>query len=120
MTLTTKRPQLTKKHFEALATAIAKNMGGNLRKKMAHSISPVLKQLNPAFDEQRFMKACLGKYLPKDEGERRIIVKIGDAGVWETLQYQLLTQEQAIHIAVNPNVNDASRGRYYVLAKYMQ
>ena len=120
MTLTAKRPQLTKKHFEALATAIAKNMGGNLRKKMAHSISPVLKQLNPAFDEQRFMKACLGKYLPKDDGERRIVVRIGVDGVWETLQRQILTGSQSTHIVVNPNVNDAFRGRYYILAKYMQ
>lgn len=56
------RPELTRKHFEAISAAISKTPGGNLRRRLGSVLVPVLKEFNPGFNEDLFLTQCQGRF----------------------------------------------------------
>lgn len=49
---------MSKKHFEALAAEIRKLDNAISRRDAAYAVMKVAEQFNPAFDAERFYKAC--------------------------------------------------------------
>lgn len=60
MSSTRTRPSMTRRHFDAIAQAIAGMQGANLRERFARTLVPALQQFNESFDEERFVQVATG------------------------------------------------------------
>lgn len=60
MSSTRTRPSMTRRHFDAIAQAIAGMQGVNIRERFARTLVPALQQFNEYFDEERFVQVATG------------------------------------------------------------
>lgn len=77
-----RRASMTKRHFDAIAAAVHRISGFNIREEVAEALIPALEQFNRSFDPVRFREACgvpsteMGRLAARDQSvqeERRQI-----------------------------------------------
>lgn len=80
MSSTRTRPSMTRRHFDAIAQAIAGMQGANLRERFARTLVPALQQFNESFDEERFVQVATGgrRVRRRSESFSRISREIGE------------------------------------------
>lgn len=77
MTRQRSRPVLSRKHFQAISSAVAGMRGGNLRERVARTLVPALREFNPSFNEELFVNQCNGNFTRR--ASRRIGSVVNEA-----------------------------------------